>query len=88
MATNNNVSDPRLYSAGTQQSDELTQMAQADVMVPAPIQDALDGHARGTVSAGEAKKVLKLFGWQGDLRRGRYDYKIFDPTGKVHYHQP
>lgn len=61
----------------------------AKVAEPPPqLENALSEHARGNISAKEVQKIFKKEGWQVDMRRGRYDYEIFDPSGKAHYVVP
>ena len=71
------------------EADGEFQVAQAgEPMIPEPIQNVLDAHARGKATASDVRKVLQPTGWSVDLRRGRYEYELFDPTGKQHFHAP
>ena len=71
------------------EADGEFQVAQAgEPMIPEPIQNVLDAHARGNATASDVRKVLQPTGWSVDLRRGRYEYELFDPTGKQHFHAP
>ena len=55
---------------------------------PPQLENALSEHARGNISAKEVQKIFKKEGWTVDMRRGRYDYEVFDPSGKAHYVVP
>ena len=55
---------------------------------PPALQQALDAHARGQISAQDVQRAFKGSGWSVDLRRGRYENELFDPDGFAHYYQP
>lgn len=55
---------------------------------PQAIQDALTEYARGKMSAKEIQNLVKQKGWSIDMRKGKYDFELFDPSGKPHYVNP
>lgn len=52
------------------------------------LEGILTQYARGQLNSKQVQKAFKDKGWTVDLRRGRYDYEAFDPSGKAHYLQP
>lgn len=56
--------------------------------MPALLENAMTKHAQGKISTGDVKKLFAKHGWHIDMRRGGYDWEIFDPSGKAHYLTP
>jgi hypothetical protein len=76
------VEAERLAGAG------LSARGGARYQPPKVIEDALTNYSRGTMKSDDVQKVFKEHGWSVDLRRGRYDFEAFDPSGKAHYIAP
>lgn len=55
---------------------------------PSHLETALSDYARGNLTAKDVQRIFKQNGWQVDLRRGRYDFEAFDPSGRAYYITP